>query len=264
MPEPSAVLPAVNPDALAPGTDRTFALLELLSQHPDGLTVAEMTRMLHVAQNSVFRITKTLEARGYLSRRDRDKHYTLTEKLLRIAQPKSGGKNLVEEALPEMKRLRDETTESVVLSVRSGHEGVLILQVPASHVMKITWDMGIRTPLYNNAPGKVFLANAPEETRRRLIAQQEFIRWTDHTITDRRELWEHLLKVRELGYGTDRGEFHEGVHCVAAPISAADGEVAATICITGPAYRMPANSFRRLGHLAIQSANQVTERLRAS
>jgi hypothetical protein len=28
--------PAINPDALTPSTDRTFALLELLSQHPDG------------------------------------------------------------------------------------------------------------------------------------------------------------------------------------------------------------------------------------
>jgi IclR family transcriptional regulator, KDG regulon repressor len=264
MSEPSVVLPAVNPEALAPGSDRTFALLELLSQYPDGLTVAEMTRMLRVAQNSVFRITKTLEARGYLSRRDRDKRYTLTEKLLRIAQPKSGGKNLVEEALPPMKRLRDETTESVVLMVRSGHEGVLILQVPAAHVMKITWDLGIRTPLYNNAPGKLFLAFADEDARRRLIAEQEFIRWTDRTITDKKELWEHLLKVRQQGYSVDRGEFHEGVHCVAAPVFSVDDAAAAAICITGPAHRLPPNSFRQLGRLVIASANEVTERLRTS
>lgn len=264
MPHRPIPRPVVNPDALAPSTDRTFALLELLSQYPDGLTIAEITRQLHVSQNSVFRITKTLEARGYLSRRDRDKHYVLTEKLLRIAQPKAGNKNLVEEALPEMKRLRDETTESVVLSVRVGHEGVLILQVPAAHVMKITWDMGIRTPLYNNAPGKLFLAFAPEKLRRQLIAQQEFIQWTDRTITDPDELWEHLEKVRDLGYGTDHGEFHEGVHCVAAPIFAADSDVVATICITGPAHRLPASSFRHLGALAIEAANKVTERLHAS
>lgn len=264
MPHRPAARPVINADALAPSTDRTFALLELLSQYPDGLTIAEITRQLRVSQNSVFRITKTLEARGYLSRRDRDKRYTLTDKLLRIAQPKAGGKNLVEEVLPEMKRLRDETTESVVLSVRSGHEGVLMFQVPAAHVMKITWDMGLHTPLYNNAPGKVFLAFVAEKLCRRLIAEQEFVQWTARTIVDPDDLWEHLAKVRELGYGTDHGEFHEGVHCVAAPIFSADNEVAATICITGPAYRMPASSFRHLGALAIDAANKVAERLRAS
>lgn len=264
MPDPCPPRPEVDPDALAPNTDRTFAILELLSQYPDGLSVAEITRALQVSQNSVFRITKTLESRGYLSRRDRDKRYLLTGKLLRIAQPKTGGKNLVEEALPVMKKLRDETTESVVLSVRSGHEGVLLVQVPALHLMKILWDQGIRTPLYNNAPGKLFLAYADEETRKRLIAQQEFVQWTARTMTSKSELWEHLLKVREQGYAVDHAEFHEGIHCVAAPIFSADAEVVATICLTGPAYRIPANTFRALGRAAMASAEAVTERLRAS
>jgi DNA-binding IclR family transcriptional regulator len=264
MPHRIVTQPAVDPDALAPSTDRTFALLELLSQHPDGLNIAEITRQLHVSQNSVFRITKTLEARGYLSRRDRDRRYLLTDKLLHIAQPKAGGKNLVEESLPVMKQLRDETTESVVLMVRSGHEGVLILQVPALHVMKISWDLGIRTPLYNNAPGKLFLAFADEDARRRLIDQQDFVRWTDRTIADKDELWEHLLEVRDEGYSIDRGEFHEGVHCVAAPVFSAEGEVVASICITGPAYRLACSSFRHLGSLVIEAARKVTERLRAS
>lgn len=263
MSERSAA-PAVNPEALAPSTDRTFALLELLSQYPDGLTVAEMTRLLRLAQNSVFRITKTLEARGYLSRRDRDKRYLLTDKLLHIAQPKAGGKNLVEESLPVMKQLRDETTESVVLMVRSGHEGVLILQVPALHVMKILWDLGIRTPLYNNAPGKLFLAFADEESRKQLIAQQEFIAWTDRTITEGEQLWKHLLKVRQQGYATDLGEFHEGIHCVAAPVFSVGGEAVAALCITGPAHRVPVSSFRHLGSLVIEAAEKVAQRLRVS
>jgi DNA-binding IclR family transcriptional regulator len=261
-PEPSLATPAVDPNALAPSTDRTFALLELLSQHPDGLTVAEMTRMLGIAQNSVFRITKTLEARGYLFRHDRDKRYTLTGKLLRIAQPKVGGRNLVEEALPAMKRLRDETSESMVLSVRSGYECVLILQVPALHVMKVLWDMGTRTPLYNNASGKVFLAFADEDTRGRLIEQQELVSSTGRAIIDRAALLEHLLKAQGRGYTTDRGEIIEGIHCVAAPVYGIEGEVAASLCMTGPAQRMPISSFRSLGRLVVQAADAVSERLR--
>ena len=262
MSGPPVARPTINPDALAPSTDRTFALLELLTQHADGLNIAEMTRLLGVTQNSVFRITKTLEARGYLFRRDRDKRYTLTGKLLRIAQPKAGGKNLVEEALPAMKRVRDETTESMVLSVRSGHECVLIFQLPALHVMKVLWDLGTRVPLHNNASGKVFLAFADEATRGRLIDEQELVPNTGRTITDKEELIEHLLKARELGYTTDRGENFEGMHCVASPVYGLEGEVAAAICMSAPAQRMPASSFRSLGRLVIQAAETITERLR--
>lgn len=254
--------PKINREALAPSTDRTFALLELLSQYPDGLSIAQITRELGVAQNSIFRITKTLEARGYLTRRDRDKCYLLTDKLLHIAQPKADGKNLVEESLPVMKQLRDETAESVVLTVRCGHEAALIQQIPALHVMKILWDLGIRTPLYNNAPGKVFLALADEPTRRQLIAQQQFVRWTEQTLADERALLEQLVQVREQGYAVDRAEFIEGIHCVAAPILSATGEVAATLCVSGPAARIPAKSFSALGRKVIAASDRITERLR--
>jgi DNA-binding IclR family transcriptional regulator len=117
--------------------------------------------------------------------------------------------------------------------------------------------------LYNNAPGKLFLAFADEQDRRRLMEQQEFVRWTDRTITDKDQLWKHLQKVRKQGYGTDRGEFHEGVHCVAAPVFFAEGEVVASICITGPSYRVKSNSFRHLGALVSEAAGKVTERLQA-
>ena len=183
------VRPQVNSEALAPSTDRTFALLELLAQSPDGLSIAQITRELGVAQNSVFRITKTLEARGYLTRRDRDKCYLLTDKLLHIAQPKAGGKNLVEESLTVMK---------------------------------------------------------------------------EQTITDKLVLDEHLVKVREQGYAVDRAEFIEGIHCVAAPIFSVEGEVAATICVSGPAHRIPVKSFGTRGRLVIEVADRISDRLRAS
>jgi IclR family acetate operon transcriptional repressor len=255
--------PKIDPSAPAPSADRAFALLELLSQHSSGLTVSEMTQLLRVSQNSVFRISKTLQARGYLVRSDRDRRYTLSEKLLRLAQPKTGGKNLVEVALPILKQLRDETTESVVLAVLSGAESVLITQFPAAHPMKITWDLGLRTPLHNNAPGKVFLAFSDERVRQQLLDQQELIQYTASTITNVKDLQAELEKVRRRGYGTDRGEFHEGVRCLAAPIFGEEDEVTASVCLTGPAHRVSVKSFPRLGRLVVQAAETISERLRS-
>jgi hypothetical protein len=85
-----------------------------------------------------------------MTRRDRDKSYLLTDKRLHIAQPKAGGKNLVEESLTVMKQLRDETTESVFLTVRCGHECALIRQIPALSVMKISWDLDSRQVVWRS------------------------------------------------------------------------------------------------------------------
>ena len=255
------VRPQVNPKALAPSTDRTFALLELLSQSPDGLSIAQITRELGVAQNSVFRITKTLEARGYLTRRDRDKCYLLTDKLLHIAQPKAAGKNLVEESLPVMKQLRDETTESVVLTVRCGHEAALILQIPALNVMKILWDLGVRTPLYNNAPGKVFLALADETTcaASDFAARVHALDGTDH----HRQARVGSALGQSPGAGVCRGSrrvYRRDSLCRGSGLFG-DGEVAATICVSGPAARIPVKSFDAQGRQVIAAADRITERL---
>ena len=56
----------------------------------------------------------------------------------------------------------------------------------------------------------------------------------------------------------------EGIHCVAAPILSATGEVAATICVSGPAARIPAKSFSALGRQVIAAADKIAERLRGS
>ena len=63
---------SLNVAAQSPGTDRTLAILELLSEHSLGLSVAEIVRELGISQNSVFRITNTLQERGYLQRREAD------------------------------------------------------------------------------------------------------------------------------------------------------------------------------------------------
>lgn len=254
--------PHVNGEALAPATDRAFAILELISQAPDGLSIAEIVYALQLSQNSVFRITKTLEARGYLSRREHDKRFLLTGKLLQLVQPKAGGRNLVEESLEVMKQLRDQTTESVVLSVRTGGEIILIQQFAATHAMRIMWDLGTRAPLHCTAPGKAFLAFADEQTMRELMDGIQLVRHTEETITSKRVLLEHLREARRLGYTVDRAELIEGTHCVAAPIFD-EGKVVAALTLTGPAYRLPAGAFDQLGEQVIHAANRISGRLRS-
>jgi DNA-binding IclR family transcriptional regulator len=85
---------------------------------------------------------------------------------------------------------------------------------------------------------------------------------TGRTITEREKLLKHLVKAQGLGFTTDRGEIIEGMHCVAAPIYATEREVAASICMTGPAQRMPVSSLRSLGRLVVQAAGAIGERLR--
>ena len=49
-----------------PNLDRALSILETLSAAPAGLTLSELAAALEIPTNSVFRISRTLEERGYL------------------------------------------------------------------------------------------------------------------------------------------------------------------------------------------------------
>ncbi|HAH44424.1 MAG TPA: IclR family transcriptional regulator, partial [Planctomycetaceae bacterium] len=166
-----------------PALERGLDVLEALNQAPEGLGISELATRLSLNKNAVFRITHTLMDRNYLERDPLSKRFRLSTKFLTLGLPQVGDVSLVEEALPVMRRLRDETRETVQLGLRVGDEGVIIEQVSGLHPLRIAVDIGLRFPLHNNAPGKTLLAcqNATdlEQTLQRIPLTQD----TSRTIT---------------------------------------------------------------------------------
>jgi hypothetical protein len=135
----SGIQTSLNERALAPSTDRCLAILEVLSEYPAGLTLSEMHRLLGVRKNMAFRILTDMTAREFVYR-DADKTCVLGRKLLELAAPRVSGRNLVDEAAPLVRALRDDCGESVGLRVPSGGEAVLIYVQPALHPMRLIFD----------------------------------------------------------------------------------------------------------------------------
>ncbi len=251
----------INNKALAPSTDRCLAILELLSQHPAGLTLTDIHRLLGISKNMIFRILGDLSSRGYTHKTE-SKTYSLGTKLLELAVPNAAGKNLVDEATPEIKALRHESGESVGLLIPSGNEAVLVYFQPSRQPIRIIYDIGVRIPLYCNAPGKVFLAFGDEAERKRKLAAQSFERFTARTITTPAKLEKELELARKEGYTLDLAEEIEGSHCVAAPVFADDDRLVAAIVITGPLERIRKEKFKHFGRMATDAAARITARLK--
>ncbi|HEY3323565.1 MAG TPA: IclR family transcriptional regulator [Planctomycetota bacterium] len=250
----------INKKALAPSTDRCLAILELLSQHPDGMTLSEIHRILDISKNMVFRILGDLSTRGY-AYRDDSKTYFLGRKILELAAPRVGHRNLVDEAAAEIRDLRDRCGESVGLLIPSGGEAVLIYFQPSAQPIRTIYDVGIRIPLYSNAPGKVFLAFGDEAERQRRMKLQSFKRFNDRTITIAKKLEEQLQTAREEGYAIDCAEEVDGSYCVAAPVFDAEGRLIAAIVVTGPSERISVDRFPEYGRQVAQTAARITARL---
>ncbi|MFK5923822.1 MAG: IclR family transcriptional regulator [Verrucomicrobiota bacterium] len=251
----------LNESAQSPGTDRTLAILELLSEHSLGLSVAQMVRHLGISQNSAFRITHTLLQRGYLHRRESDKCFVLSNKLFDLSRPKINEKSLVVCAYEAMQALRDSEGETVQLLVRSADKAVVLEQVGGTHPVKVTGEVGLRVPLFSCAPGKAMLAWLPDDEFADWLGGVKLKSYTATTLSTRKALKEDLTETRKRGYAIDLAEGLEGIHCIGVPILNQYEYPVAALTVMSPSFRLPESEFERLGLECIRAAAAIQQRL---
>lgn len=248
----------------APGTERTLAILEVLSKAGHGgLTASEIARALNLPQNSTSRIVETIQEFGYIERRFEDRRYVLTRKLLDLARPSVGDKSLAACAFEPLCQLRDLTGETAQLLVRSQHKSVVIEQVASRQPVKVLGEIGFRVPLYSCAPGKAVLAALPASELQTFYKEVKLKRFTPTTHATRESLTRELETIRAQGYAVDLAEGLEGIHCVGAAITDAQGYPLAALTVIGPSFRLRTEHFETLGRQCIESAAAIQRRILA-
>ncbi len=250
-------------DTLAPGTERTLAILELLGQHRAGLSLTEIARELDLPVNSVFRITGTLHNRGYLQRREDDKRFVLTNKLFDLSRPQVREKSLVVCALESLKWLRDESGETTQLLTSVNHKMTVLEQCISSQPIKVSSTVGLQVPMYSCAPGKAVLAHLPPQELDAFFVGVKLKQYTPTTLATRSAMEADLAKTRKRGFSTDIAEGLEGIHCVAAAVLDEYRYPVAAITVMSPLYRLKRDQFEKVGRMCIEAAENITRRLLA-
>ncbi len=244
---------------IVPAFSRGLKLIELLSMHPQGLTMAEMDS-LGLPQASLFRMLTTLAEAGYAVR-EKNGIYSLNGKLLRVAHQAVAHYSLPPLADPVMQCLRDKTGESVVLAVLHGNEGVVIHQVVSKQAVKVVLDIGHHFPLHSAAPAKAILAFLPEEQREKLLGTITFTPFTKNTIVSPQDYRKELEAVRKDGVAFDRGEELDDLRCVAAPVIVPQSQTVAAVWITGPASRLTGKKMKTFAAFVKEAAAKISEKL---
>lgn len=248
-------------DAGVPILHRSLHVLDHLRQCPRGASLTEISRALGFPKNTVYRILNTLCAHDYVRRDEATLLYTLSRKMATLAYDSAQDRGLLENSLDVMRRLRDATQETVVISILDGVSGLVLEQVQSSHPFRFVCDPGTRQLIYASASTKAILAFLPDHERDAALKGVAFKRLTATTIASRTKFDAALAEVRRAGYGVDHAEALDGVHCVAAPIFNHQGFPVAALTITGPAERIPASQFPRFGTLVVEHAAEISKRL---
>jgi DNA-binding IclR family transcriptional regulator len=129
----------------------------------------------------------------------------------------------------------------------------------AAAIASHNW-IGQQTPLHATSSGKILLAFGPAGMRASVLAGP-LDRFTDATVTDPVTLSGELDRIRSVGWACTAEEYELGLNGVAAPVRGADGSVVAALSVSGPAYRLTAESFPAIAERVVATADEVSAQM---
>ena len=206
------------------------------------LGVTELSRLLGLHKNNVFRLLATLEAQSYIEQSSVSDRYRLGVKTQELGQAFLRGRTLLRRGRPTLMSLANELQETTHLAALRDFEVVHLDGALGDQLVMTRQRVGERLPAHCTALGKALIGCATEEVReaydRSLTAAGGLVARTDATIVDRDKLFEHLRMVAGAGFAVDLEECEPGLCCAAAPVYEASGRMVAALSVSGPAFRL--------------------------
>lgn len=242
----------------APAVGKAFEIVEALADHPEGASVSEIAVQLDRSVGELFRLFVVMEKLGYLHRAPATDRYTVAYKLLQLAFRATPAQDLVTAALPAMRRLALETTQSCHFVVVNGGQGLVIAREENPGIRGFALRLGAPIDLMKSCSGQVLLAFADDERRSQMIEDATQGSSFDHAALDLR-----LKTIRQDGYDSRRSPITYGVTDVSYPVFGFDGRVAGAL--TMPFLELIDGSqtadLHTAKHLLQDAAAAISERL---
>lgn len=239
--------------------DRALSVLRMLARHGE-LGVSEIAAELGVHRSTAFRLVATLENHDLVHQKDDRGRYRLGVGVLRLAGATTARLDVVQEGRPVGTRLAAEIGETVNIAILDRDQALYLEQMAGTSSLQAHNWTGRRIALHATSNGKVLLAHAPEG-RFDEVTAEPLARYTDHTIIEPARLREELDAVRRRGYAVAVDELEVGLSAVAAPVHGATGEVVASISVSGPTFRLPADRLDTVADQVMSAAAELSSRL---
>ena len=241
--------------------ERAFALLDVLAEHQDPVSLKEISERSGLHPSTAHRILNDM-AVGRLVDRPQAGSYRLGMRLLELGNLVKARLDVRDAALAPMRELHKVTHQPVNLSVRQGDEIVYIERSYSERSgMQVVRAIGGRAPLHLTSVGKLFLAHEDPQRVRAYATRTGLAGHTRNSITDIGRLERELNTVRHQAVARDDEELELGVRCMAAGIYDDQNKLVAGLSISAPADRLEEGWLERLKATAGQISSALGHRI---
>ncbi len=240
---------------------RALKLLNALSYHTQGLSLSEVAQEVGLPNSTAHRLLTTLQNERYVRFDSERSVWLIGVQAFRVGSAFVRSRDLVTIARPYMRRLMEQSGETVNLAIADRGEVVYLAQVETQKMMRAIAGPGGRTQMHCSGVGKALLAFGDPLSLSKQIERIEFRRETPNTHGSADSLGRELAEIEERGYAIDDEENAIGLRCVASVIFDEHGEPLAALSVSGPTARLTDSRIPMLGAAVSSIALEITNEL---
>jgi IclR family acetate operon transcriptional repressor len=241
--------------------DRALLLIETLAEDDDGYRLTDLAIRTGLSPSTIHRLLTTLEKRRFVQFDREQSTWHVGAQSFAVGATFARRRNFVTQAMPFLRKLRDETRETANLAAVDEGAMVVLTRIESREIMRSVTKIGGRVPMVASGLGKALLSTYSEEDVFAIIRREGMPKLTSKSIVRAGELCKSLHDIRERGYSVDDEEAQIGLRCVSAVVYDDRSEPLAAISVSGKASRVPDDRLPILGQFVRQVADELTTAL---
>jgi IclR family acetate operon transcriptional repressor len=231
--------------------DRALDILLAFRAGDRQLSASELLKRVDLSRPTLYRLLRTLELRGFIVSVGEPQRFQLGPSVAHLAHMWTSGLDLAELSRPMMRRLWEQTGETVALLVHHGHERVCVAEMPSAQPLSFKRGVGHSESVILGASGRAILAFATDAPS----YIEEKIPKARH-----KAYLDELARIREAGYAISRDELIQGAVAIAAPFFSAGSKVVGSLAVYGPSARVDEVQVKRIAQWLLGAAHDLSQK----
>lgn len=240
--------------------ERALMLLKFIGEMSTPLSIGEISKQTGLNRTTVWRLIGSLENQGFVEKNPVTKGYQLGYTIYQLVSQNDPYGPLIRRARQTLEKLKEESGETVLLSVPKNNGILTIDQINTDQTIRLIDYSNTISPLHCTSNGKVLLSLLPEKELEFLL-EQPLKQYSKNTITDPEKLREEIENTRIQKVGLCIGELDENENAISAPIFDNKKNVIAFITIGGPSFRFPKEMLLSWRDSLLEAAKNIEEQL---
>lgn len=228
-------------DYIVKSVEKALEILRSFSFNSPTLSLTQLSKATGLNKTTVLRLLRTLEKHGFVEASIKDGKYTIGVQIYKLGNIFLNNLDLEKKASPHLSWLANTLNKTVHLCILDEDKALYVDKIESDEqtVRIMTSKKGAHAPLHCTGVGKVLLAFQPHARRDSILSGAKLERYTKNTMTDTDVLEKELDGIQKQGYALDLEEREDDVVCIAAPVRNMNGDVIASISVSGLAHQVP-------------------------